>query len=562
MLIESIHQNVFDILFEYHKKDEDFFFALRQLNRNGRLEKGYWFLGNENYVSVSFWMGSDNSTKSPRASFIISADGTTYLEINSKYNKVQFFTIEFFKKLGFENINLEQINRKSYADFKNNYIESLKSFITGDKIIIDEYVRKRLNIMPEKDIESGGIEFIWPATFEKQLRIVNKYQIIRADKAKKSGYLRNFRIKKFGPINNLTINDIPEGCRWIFLTGENGSGKTSVLRALAAAICNNNDNGNQIAPEYSDFKTEIGIDSVNGIQQNSIKGTDDFKDKRWFVKGFAGYGPIRLITEGSLSGDLAILNQNGISKRATQGLFNPIGILRDISGSYVFSVRPKYYEMTLNDFLDNLEQNLQLILPNVHKVEILPEGKGNKIRYYQGDVKSNVYQKAVDFEQLPSGTKNFAALILDLLMRFAEQQEYVADISDYAGIVLIDEIDLHLHPKMQKEIIVQLSATFPNIQFIVTTHSPIPMLGAPNNSMFINIYKDSEFQICAKQIDIDISNLLPNTILTSPIFNFDELINENHNPNDRLMTEDDYNEAIFYRILEKKIKERSINPEQ
>ncbi len=216
----------------------------------------------------------------------------------------------------------------------------------------------------------------------------------------------------------------------------------------------------------------------------------------------------------------------------------------------------------MEDFLENIEQNLAVILPNVHKVDLIRSGEGRKILYHQGDGKSDINPQAVDFEHLPSGTRNFAALILDLLLRFTEQQEGVSDISDYVGIVLIDEIDLHLHPKMQKEIIIQLSQTFPNIQFIVTTHSPIPMLGAPKESIFITIYQDDTHQICAKRIDIDVSNLLPNSILTSPIFNFDELINENHEPYEKLMTEDDYNDAIFYRILEKKIKERSINPEQ
>jgi len=41
------------------------------------------------------------------------------------------------------------------------------------------------------------------------------------------------------------------------------------------------------------------------------------------------------------------------------------------------------------------------------------------------------------------------------------------------GIVIIDEIDLHLHPQWQRRIIPQLRKTFPNIQFIVTTHSPL-----------------------------------------------------------------------------------------
>ncbi len=561
MSITTIHQRVFDFLMEIHQKNEDFFFSMRQLNRNGRLEKGYWFLGNEYYVSISFWMGSDNSSKSPRATFIILPDSTTYLEINSKFDKKSFFTLDFFKTLSFENIRLDEVNRKYYSGYGKDYLKSLKSFIEGDKIIIDEYVRRHTNILAEDGIDDGGIEFIWPGSFAKQLKIVRKYQKIRADKAKKTGYLRNLHIRKFGPIKNLSITKIPEGCRWIFLTGENGSGKTSVLRAIASAICQNNDHGIEVAPQYKDFDVEVGIDHIDGISQHIVKGRDNFEEKKWLTKGFASYGPVRLITEGSLSDELINIDKSRVSRRATLGLFSPISVLRDISGNYVLSVKPKYYEMSLDDFLENIERNLELILPNIYKVNLVRSGEGRKILYHQGDGKSNMIQDAVGFENLPSGTRNFAALILDLLIRFTEQQDNVSDISDYVGIVLIDEIDLHLHPKMQKEIIVQLSETFPNIQFIVTTHSPIPMLGAPKNSIFININRDSKHQICAKRIDIDVSNLLPNSILTSPIFNFDELINGNHNPNEHLMTEDDYDEAIFYRILEKKIRERSINPE-
>ncbi len=217
--------------------------------------------------------------------------------------------------------------------------------------------------------------------------------------------------------------------------------------------------------------------------------------------------------------------------------------------------------MTVNDFLENIEANLELILPNITKVNIVRSEKGRRILYHQSGWAETKISEGVEFDQLPSGTRNFAALILDLLLRFTEQQD-VSDISDFVGTVLIDEIDLHLHPKMQKEIIVQLSATFPNIQFIVTTHSPIPMLGAPTNSIFINVQRDEENRICAKKLEIDIANLLPNSILTSPIFGFDELINEQHDRQEKLMTEDNYDEGVFYRILESKIRELNSNPEQ
>lgn len=560
MSIAKIHQEIFDFLMEQHAKNEDFFFSLRQINRSGRLDKGYWFLGNEYYLSVSFWMGSDNSTKSPKLTFIILHDGLTYFEIDSKHDNRPFFSQDFLLSLGFINPSQTEVNRKYYDFNRKNYLKSLENFLQEDKIIVDKYVMQRANDISGLD-EDPEVDFIWPATFEKQLKIVKRYQQERRNKEKKTGYLRTFHINNFGPVHNLIFPEIPKGCRWVFLTGENGAGKTSVLKALAATVCNNNDHGHAVVPDNLDFKTNIGIERLDGIEEKTVDGKSDFEDKKWLTKGFAAYGPVRLITEGSLRGEWATLNKSKISRRATYGLFSPINVLRDVSGDFILAVRPKYHELTLNDLLENIEINLAIILPNIDQVEIVPSGKGHEIRYFQktGEIKNETW--SVDFEQLPSGTKNFSALILDLLLRFTEQQDDVADIADYVGVVLIDEIDLHLHPKMQKEIIVQLAETFPNIQFIVTTHSPIPMLGAPKDSIFINIHKDENNRICASKIDVDITNMLPNTILTSPIFNFDELINENHIPDEPLMTEDDYNEAIFYRILEKKIRENTINPQ-
>ncbi|WP_025144863.1 AAA family ATPase [Pedobacter jeongneungensis] len=559
MLISEIHQNVFDFLMEEHRTRKDFFFLTRQLNRNARLEKGYWLLGGDNYVCVSFWMGRDDATKSPRTSFIIRLDGTSYLEINSKSSDKPFFTSDFFEKLGFTQLSSDQINQKVYKSFGEDYMNSLKSFIDGDKSIIDEFVQQKVLSMPDEMLSKRGIDFIWPGSFEKQLRIIGKYQKIHEEKERKTGYVRSFNIRKFGRIANLKMKDIPQGCRWVFLTGENGSGKTSILRALAAAIVSNNDDGNEAAENYRDFNVQLGLETATGIVRKTVKGVDDFHDKAKLTKGFAAYGPVRLLSQGSLNGSLMGFDKDRISQRATFGLFNPIGILRDLSDDFVFKVRPKYHEMTLNDFLENIERNLEIILPNIDKVNIVDSESGRSIQYHQRGINPKNTQEPVGFDQLPSGTRNFAALILDLLLRFTEQQE-VSDISDFVGTVLIDEIDLHLHPKMQKEIIVQLAETFPNIQFIVTTHSPIPMLGAPPNSTFINVYKDEENNINATKLEIDIANLLPNSILTSPIFNFGELINENHDRAERLMTEDDYDDAVFYRILERKLREHNINP--
>ena len=63
-------------------------------------------------------------------------------------------------------------------------------------------------------------------------------------------------------------------------------------------------------------------------------------------------------------------------------------------------------------------------------------------------------------------------MILDIASRLAILNPPGKNALDASGIVLIDEIDLHLHPSWQQRILPDLMRTFPNIQFIVTTHSP------------------------------------------------------------------------------------------
>jgi predicted ATP-binding protein involved in virulence len=74
--------------------------------------------------------------------------------------------------------------------------------------------------------------------------------------------------------------------------------------------------------------------------------------------------------------------------------------------------------------------------------------------------------------QLSDGEKCLLAMVGDLSRRLAIANPGLAEPLQGSGIVLIDEIELHLHPKWQREIIPALTRTFPNCQFIITTHSP------------------------------------------------------------------------------------------
>jgi predicted ATPase len=560
MNIVQIHEEVFQHLMKYNHVDRGFRFTLRTLNRKSRLEKGYWFLGDDNYMAVSFWSGNDSLTKMPRIAFAIDKDGRTSLEFNSKdLGGNQFFNDDLLRNLGIEQGIDRSHYRKFYSQFTSqDYLLALEFFLETDKIIIDNAINNNTAFYPDMLEYTDPIKFISEAAFNKQEEIIRKYRGVFKRKSGQTGFLRSLNIKRFGPVKDVIIKDIPAGCRWIFITGENGSGKTSIMRALATGLTENNDHGEEVAIDYPAFSVEIGIERGDKVEMNLIQSIQNHKNGKMLPRGLAVYGPVRLLTQGSLDKHFKKSDEAHISHQTTYGLFNPIGILRDISGEYVLGVRPKEYQISLDSFIENIADNLSIILPGVYKVDIRAKNKGHEILYYQGDENSSLKKEPTPFHKLSSGTRNFAALILDMLLRFSEKQDTVTDLSDFVGIVLIDEIDLHLHPKLQREIVIQLADTFPHIQFIVTTHSPIPMLGAPKNSIFINVFKDEKEKICANKLDIDITSWLPNSLLTSPLFGFDELISTSYEKGEKLNTEDDYNEAVFYNILERKIREKTL----
>jgi predicted ATP-binding protein involved in virulence len=80
--------------------------------------------------------------------------------------------------------------------------------------------------------------------------------------------------------------------------------------------------------------------------------------------------------------------------------------------------------------------------------------------------------KQLLLEQLSDGYRMTLVMTMDIAARMAEANPHMEDALATEGIVLIDEIDLHLHPGWQQHILPDLARTFPNIQFIVSTHSP------------------------------------------------------------------------------------------
>ena len=90
------------------------------------------------------------------------------------------------------------------------------------------------------------------------------------------------------------------------------------------------------------------------------------------------------------------------------------------------------------------------------------------------------------FNYLSDGYRNLLAIFADLAWRCVTLNPHFKEDANLksTGIVLIDEIDLHLHPAWQKTIINQLKNTFPNIQFIATTHSPFIIQETEEGELF------------------------------------------------------------------------------
>ena len=95
-------------------------------------------------------------------------------------------------------------------------------------------------------------------------------------------------------------------------------------------------------------------------------------------------------------------------------------------------------------------------------------------------VKQN--EQFLNIDQLSDGYKTLLGLVIDLSARMAMANPDSINPLAEQSIVMIDEVDLHLHPAWQKRVVSDLLRTFPNTQFILTTHSPY-IVESINNSL-------------------------------------------------------------------------------
>ena len=142
-------------------------------------------------------------------------------------------------------------------------------------------------------------------------------------------------------------------------------------------------------------------------------------------------------------------------------------------------------------------------------------------RYYQGqadlrDSQLMVTKNGLDFEvaQLSDGEKVLMLMVCDIARRLVIVNQIGGSTQLDDGIVLIDEIELHLHPRWQRQIIPALRNTFPNIQFIITTHSPQVLSEIKQNELFI-LADNQVYQPSTNPIGRDTNAILEEIMGTS-----------------------------------------------
>lgn len=358
-------------------------------------------------------------------------------------------------------------------------------------------------------------------------------------------YLKSIKVRDYKSIKSIDLECLPDGAPWIFLTGENGFGKTVFLQALANGL-QPFDNVINDSIAASGPKMLTIAELHGGIEPFGIDHSKKSPFKMVRQGNFAFltcYGAYRLETHTESGQTEKTIEQSGINR-----LFYVRTFLRNIEFDLIkWELKASSKKVSTEDqrkhanVLSSTKKLLKDLL-DLERIEI--DVNNDAVLYVEKDQDGNPLDP-VRKEQLGSGYRALLGLVGDLIVRLLKSQPAVTDLADLAGIVLIDEIELHLHPKWQKLLPGILTKYFPKIQFIASTHSPIPILGAPEGSVFLKVDRTQEEGITVtrlEKLERDIKYLLPNSVLTSDIFDLEDIESVTNDSLEELEFTDNYDE--------------------
>ena len=312
-------------------------------------------------------------------------------------------------------------------------------------------------------------------------------------------------VRSFGTEQTINFTDKDgNAARWNVILGDNGTGKTTVLRSLFVSANDESEvdyltNGYSYFLRYEDTPILIRslLEGLDGeiltvdeysislalmAYQSKISGKEEYSfQPLWKVNGeetnkqtgllIYGYGASRRMNDTeSLSKD---------SGNTFESLFSDDVGLLDVEGwilrSDYMALRDEKFRQRYDLIKDILLRLLrgEILELNIYTVMDLPQVF---FKTHYGDVR--LHELSLGYKTLIAWMVDFAKGLLD---RYPNSPDPLAE----PAVCLVDEIDLHLHPKFQRTIIKFLTDTFPNTQFIVTAHSPLIVQSAEDANIIV-----------------------------------------------------------------------------
>ncbi|MDA0807468.1 MAG: leucine-rich repeat domain-containing protein [Planctomycetota bacterium] len=336
--------------------------------------------------------------------------------------------------------------------------------------------------------------------------------------------LKSIRIRNFRSIDDLTIPLLSESQlpgTWTCLAGINGAGKTAILEAIALVM---------LGPQDADL---VGAKRLGRMVR---RVGDKARSMLDLEVEWAGVGTVKL----SIS---IVLDENGTDARVPstgdhdddpdglphqlrlltrKHLFLSYGATRNLSdekdgtdGEDAEIVerqrtlfRPLAHIRGVNALLAGGEENAPVLRTLFALIERLfdPDDRlcAQKPTNHEAMAFGDLKQRLDSF-QLPDGYRSTIGWLADLCAEWHRINREAAAENDFekmSGLVLVDEIDLHLHPKLQWDLVSRLRRLLPHVQFIVTTHSPMVLTSFDQHELILLEQKNDRLgiRLVARQI--------------------------------------------------------------
>ncbi len=347
-------------------------------------------------------------------------------------------------------------------------------------------------------------------------------------------FLRQLTLHNFKCLTKLELDfgaTPTKNRQWTLLLGENGTGKSNLLKAIALITCGSNALGeiigntdSWITLDKSSCTIEACLTTKKGEERElalKIKRGDslsrliasnkkalqliddaiDNAERNYFA---VGYGASRrLVSEAGSTASYAETGRYGSRAGNIRNLFDAGATLHPLA-TWIMDLD---YRGGKNG-LTVIREALNSFLPGISFHSI--DKRQKQILFETND-------GLMPLEQLSDGYQNMAAWIGDLLFRITETFQDHRRPLHARGLLLLDEIDLHLHPKWQRLLYDFVSAKLPNFQVVATTHSALTAQQAQEGELFA-LRRNARQAVEVIPFIGSPQQLLVNQLLMSPVF--------------------------------------------